>query len=146
MYDGYRGSLTGWGYPRVNHGDIVNLQGSSEGLSADQVGSDWTTSGILVTATTYLTDGTNISVQVGDQNHTQQVDLNFYQSSGEDVPLSTQALTTAANKELMDRTAAAYYIDEINIDFGMSGYKRECKLGPPARGMTDFTGTETYNP
>jgi hypothetical protein len=146
QYDGYRGSLTGWGYPRVNHGDIVNLQGSSEGLSADQVGSDWTTSGILVTATTYLTDGTNISVQVGDQNHTQQVDLNFYQSSGEDVPLTTQALTTAANKELMDRTAAAYYIDEINIDFDMSGYKRECKLGPPARGMTDFEGNETYNP
>ena len=30
MYDGYRGTLTGWGWPVTNHGDIIHLFGSNE--------------------------------------------------------------------------------------------------------------------
>ena len=141
MYDGYRGSIRTWGFPRVNHGDIVTLQGSSESLIIGQGVDDWQSdAGVLLRAVNTQANGDSTDRLLGDFSLTEPTnEVSFTALSHNDFINASddyfQSLVGAKNK---------YYVDEVVKSFNMSAYKRDVKIGAPASAVTDFNGNKTF--
>ena len=141
MYDGYRGSIRAWGFPRVNHGDIISLLGSSESLIIGQGVDDWSSdAGILLRAVNTQPNGDTTDRLIGDFSIEEPTnEVNYTALSQNDFINASddyfQSLLGSKNK---------YYVDEVVKTFSMSAYKREVKIGAPAADVTDFNGNKTY--